>query len=346
MEKGARAQLNQDYEEAEAAYAAALREAENLGVGERCLCFQMIYINLCNQGKYSQMESLCRQWIARDPCPPAYQFLSMALDRQGHSQDAKLVRKDHPLLTSEEYKLAQSWMKSSVQGNVKKHWKPPRRTDSLTSSIDFCLTKEAADPPAFVLLSCGSRKADTAALRAIAECSFTLPESMQKPVLIEFAFDYNVYPSVNHSTARRSDLNLQRKYANLKQLLEWQEKQLGVDHIEVATTLQSAAEVLGDMGNKEVALKAYQRAFELWNKSGIATVDTLFCCNSLARMLAAKKDYAGAETALRRGLDIAGNFYPSSSGNLTEIRKELAKVLAKLHKKDEAATLLKDFRRQ
>lgn len=84
---------------------------------------------------------------------------------------------------------------ANLQRRIKKHWMPPRHTESRTIVVMFTVARDGALSELHITRSSGVSIADQAAIQAVQNSAPLppLPPHAPESVQIEFTFDYNVF---------------------------------------------------------------------------------------------------------------------------------------------------------
>lgn len=332
--------LMPDYQNAEMKVRDAGKESERLTAVEKYLSWDELARIYEEQGRYADAAAAYKKMIELSPGDQEiFTLLADVLDNQHRSDEARELRRAHLSSTAERRKLVDYLMNESIGPAMHKNlsfW-----SGSLLSGfavIRFGLSPSNCKPTVFTSYSSGNAEVDKAALKAMTTSCIRLPAQMNYLVSDDFGFDYNTqFGLVRWQSAEPS--RLQAKYAVLKRRLDWQQKALGLDHIEVARTLSKAANVLLDMGKPHDAEKAYRRAVKIWNGTDLATSSSYATFNDFGKLLMKQARYHDAEPIVKRAQAISKVVYAPNSEEQLSSKDKLVTVLKKLRRTKELQTL-------
>jgi TonB family protein len=82
---------------------------------------------------------------------------------------------------------------SNMQDRFRRHWSPPKLTDSTTTLASFNVQPNGEITDLAIARSSGDKEMDRACLQAVKSSSPVafLPPGSTKPINVEFAFNYN-----------------------------------------------------------------------------------------------------------------------------------------------------------
>jgi tetratricopeptide (TPR) repeat protein len=343
MTQGSFARQRHDFVAAEQMFLSAQSEAEKLSNDERFLTLYELGNLYSGEGKYDQAEEALQKALSISPCFETASKLAEVYEIRNQPDAAKSLREKYFRNTMPDER---KWVEKVIQPAIRKNWVPPKRMVSQFSVVEFRVNPgPPAQPVAYLAESAGDSALDKACLNAVEALRLALPETFKEPLFIDFTFDYNVFDSTSYTDEngvllRKNLTRFQAQYQTLRQRVAEQEKKLGPDHIEVASTLRKAASYLDDLKQYTPATQAYRRALEIVDNQTPVSSNALSINSSLGEILIKQKKYVDAEKHLRRSEELAEALYPAESETVVGCKKSLASVLGKLGRKEERRALL------
>ena len=120
-------------------------------------------------------------------------------------------------------------------------------------------------------------------------------------------------------------------YSTLENLLEIEQRELGIDHIETAMTHYLLAYTLRKLGRHKEAIHHRQRSLEIEEAhQGLQNPDTLETVCALAEDLVASGQNEEARSLLTRALSAAADSEPEDPESLREVNEEMEQLLSSL----------------
>jgi len=345
MEKASWAVNAVEFETADRLFEQAETEANTLGADEQYLTLLARGGFAETQGKYDLATTFYRKAAELPDAYEAQMGLCDLLERLNQHEKAVEERKKVRERSAHEVKVAQDCL-TSLQPRIKKDWSPrlphnkvryPQFAAQLVqggwTKVRFRLNPKVPHPIAYVVDSSGERKVNEASLAAIE--NLQVPDSskgLEEGAMVDFTFDYNVMvPGQGRSNAR-----VEHQYRNARSLVEWQQKNLGPEHPETAGTLTWAGSLLLKTSQEKAAERAFEKASEIWEKTGIACWGAYNANLQLGQTLIKSGAYAKAIPILRRAVSIAEKTYKPDSKEVADSLAALSKALSKTGKRAEA----------
>ncbi len=151
-----------------------------------------------------------------------------------------------------------------LQSTIKRHWFPPRGTESKHIKVTFKMDSAGKPSNVKVNSSSGDEKADAAAIAAVQDAgSFgELPAGSPQSVDIEFTFDYNVFDRKNAAAAP----DLQEKL---------RQAEASGDQAQIIRELVALADDELNKKKSSEAIEHYKRAIDLIHKKNPFSDDYL-----------------------------------------------------------------------
>lgn len=147
---------------------------------------------------------------------------------------------------------------------------------------------------------------------------------------------------VTLAAIRRRRGDLEASDSLYRMALALRQRVLGPDHVEVVRTLFRLGEVQHEMGRDIEAERYFREALGILERGNPRDIQMVAGLHGLAAVQSARGDYAGAERTLREAIALEIEARGPASVMQAETEDNLAVVLARLGKTDEALALLQN----